>query len=131
MLSSSFSLKYILVSESNFSGLGILILIALILSGFLFFIVYFFGYRGIALEKLVPYECGFEAFEDSQMQFNVRFYLLGILFIVFDLEIVFLFPWLTVIFDFGVFGIALMLFFFLVLCVGFAYEWVSGALDWD
>jgi NADH-quinone oxidoreductase subunit A len=131
VLSNSFSFKYILVSESNFSILGLLILIALILSVCLFFFVYFFGFRGLTLEKLVPYECGFEAFDDSQMQFNVRFYLLGILFIIFDLEIVFLFPWLTVIFDFGVFGISLMLFFFLVLCVGFAYEWLSGALDWD
>ena len=82
-------------------------------------------------EKLSPYECGFEAFEDSRMKFDVRFYLVAILFIIFDLEIAFLFPWAVVLEDIGWFGFVAMMVFLLVLVIGFIYEWKKGALEWE
>jgi len=82
-------------------------------------------------EKLSAYECGFEAFEDSRMKFDVRYYLVAILFIVFDLEIAFLFPWAVSLREIGLFGIASMGIFLAVLVVGFIYEWKKGALEWD
>ena len=82
-------------------------------------------------EKLSAYECGFEAFEDSRMKFDVRYYLVAILFIVFDLEIAFLFPWAVSLREIGVFGIASMGICLAVLVVGFVYEWKKGALEWD
>jgi NADH-quinone oxidoreductase subunit A len=82
-------------------------------------------------EKLSPYECGFEAFEDARMKFDVRYYLVAILFILFDLEIAFLFPWATVINDIGFFGFASMMLFLGILVVGFVYEWMKGALEWE
>jgi NADH-quinone oxidoreductase subunit A len=82
-------------------------------------------------EKLSPYECGFEAFEDARMKFDVRYYLVAILFILFDLEIAFLFPWAVVLNEIGVFGLVSMLVFLAVLVVGFVYEWKKGALDWE
>jgi len=81
--------------------------------------------------KLSPYECGFEAFEDSRMKFDVRYYLVAILFIIFDLEIAFLFPWAVVLDRIGTFGFAAMLLFLAVLVVGFVYEWKKGALEWE
>jgi NADH-quinone oxidoreductase subunit A len=82
-------------------------------------------------EKLSPYECGFEAFEDSRMKFDVRYYLVCILFIVFDLEIVFLFPWAVALGSIGVAGLIAMVVFLAILTVGFIYEWQKGALEWD
>jgi len=82
-------------------------------------------------EKLSPYECGFEPFEDSRMKFDVRYYLVAILFIIFDLEIAFLFPWAVSLDAIGLFGIVAMAVFLLVLVVGFIYEWKKGALEWD
>ena len=82
-------------------------------------------------EKLSPYECGFEAFEDSRMKFDVRYYLVAILFIVFDLEIAFLFPWAVALDSVGTVALAAMGVFLLVLVVGFIYEWKKGALEWD
>jgi len=82
-------------------------------------------------EKLSPYECGFEAFEDARMKFDVRYYLVAILFILFDLEIAFLFPWAVVLPEIGFFGFAAMMVFLAVLVVGFVYEWKKGALDWE
>ncbi len=81
--------------------------------------------------KLSPYECGFEAFEDSRMKFDVRYYLVAILFIIFDLEIAFLFPWAIVLDDIGVFGFWAMMLFLGILVIGFIYEWKKGALEWD
>src|ERR1700720_2687308 len=78
-------------------------------------------------EKLSPYECGFEAFEDARMKFDVRYYLVAILFILFDLEIAFLFPWAIVLQDIGWFGLISMLIFLAILVVGFIYEWKKGA----
>ena len=82
-------------------------------------------------EKLSPYECGFEAFEDARMKFDVRYYLVAILFILFDLEIAFLFPWAVVLQDIGIFGFSAMMLFLLILVVGFIYEWKKGALEWE
>ena len=82
-------------------------------------------------EKLSPYECGFEAFEDTRSRFDVRYYLIAILFIIFDLEIAFLFPWAVVFQDLGMTAIVAMAIFLGILVVGFAYEWKKGALDWE
>jgi NADH-quinone oxidoreductase subunit A len=82
-------------------------------------------------EKLSPYECGFEAFEDSRMRFDVRYYLVAILFIIFDLEIAFLFPWAVALDRIGMFGLLAAGVFIAVLVVGFVYEWRKGALEWD
>ena len=82
-------------------------------------------------EKLSPYECGFEAFEDARMKFDVRYYLVAILFILFDLEIAFLFPWAVVLNEIGMFGFLAMVLFLAILVVGFVYEWKKGALEWE
>jgi len=82
-------------------------------------------------EKLSPYECGFEAFEDARMKFDVRYYLVAILFILFDLEIAFLFPWAVVLQEIGFFGFMAMMVFLGILVVGFVYEWKKGALEWE
>ncbi|MGE0847481.1 MAG: NADH-quinone oxidoreductase subunit A [Flavobacteriaceae bacterium] len=82
-------------------------------------------------EKLSAYECGFDAFDDARMKFDVRFYLVAILFIIFDLEVAFLFPWSVAFGDLGWFGFWSMMVFLAVLTVGFAYEWKKGALEWD
>ena len=82
-------------------------------------------------EKLSPYECGFEAFEDARMKFDVRYYLVAILFILFDLEIAFLFPWAVALRDIGASGFWAMMIFLAILVVGFIYEWKKGALDWE
>ena len=82
-------------------------------------------------EKLSPYECGFEAFEDARSKFDVRFYLVAILFIIFDLEIAFLFPWAIVLDEVGLFGFWSMVLFLGILVIGFIYEWMNGALEWD
>lgn len=82
-------------------------------------------------EKNSPYECGFEAFEDARMKFDVRYYLVAILFILFDLEIAFLFPWAVVLKEIGLFGFLSMMVFLAILVVGFIYEWMKGALEWE
>ncbi len=102
-------------------GLGLLLLAL----GFLF------GSGDKDAEKLSPYECGFEAFEDSRMKFDVRYYLVAILFIIFDLEIAFLFPWAVSLDTVGQFGLLSMALFLALLVVGFVYEWKKGALEWD
>ena len=82
-------------------------------------------------EKASPYECGFEAFEDARMKFDVRYYLVAILFIIFDLEIAFFFPWAVVLEDIGAYGFWAMMIFLGILVVGFIYEWRKGALEWE
>ena len=82
-------------------------------------------------EKLSAYECGFNAFDDARMKFDVRFYLVPILFIIFDLEVAFLFPWAVAFGQLGAFGFWSMMVFLAVLTIGFAYEWKKGALEWD
>ena len=89
------------------------------------------AYRAPDTEKLSAYECGFNAFDDARMKFDVRFYLVAILFIIFDLEVAFLFPWAVVFGDLGAYGFWSMMVFLGVLTIGFAYEWKKGALEWD
>ena len=89
------------------------------------------GPRRPDAEKDSPFECGFEAFEDARMNFDVRYYLVALLFIIFDLEIAFLFPWAIVLDKIGVFGIVAMGIFLSILIVGFIYEWKKGALEWE
>lgn len=89
------------------------------------------GPRRPESEKLSPYECGFEAFEDARMRFDVRYYLLAILFIIFDLEIAFLFPWAVVFDKIGIIALVEMALFLLLLVIGFAYVWKKGALEWE
>jgi NADH-quinone oxidoreductase subunit A len=103
------------------AGIGVLLLAL----GFLF------GKGSKDDEKLSPYECGFEPFNESRMKFDVRYYLVAILFIIFDLEIAFLFPWAVSLDVVGTFGLIAMGIFLAVLVVGFIYEWRKGALEWD
>ena len=103
------------------TGIGI----ALILIGNLL------GPKRPSAEKLSPYECGFAPFEDARMQFDVRYYLVAILFIVFDLEIAFIFPWALVFRELGVFGLIEMGVFLALLVIGFVYVWKKGALEWE
>jgi NADH-quinone oxidoreductase subunit A len=108
-----------------FIAIGIAIGVLPILAGFLL------GPHKPDSEKLSPYECGFEAFEDSRMRFDVRYYLVAILFIIFDLEIAFLFPWAVVLDTIGLFGFIAMMIFLGILVIGFIYEWKKGALEWE
>ncbi|HSW18206.1 MAG TPA: NADH-quinone oxidoreductase subunit A [Ramlibacter sp.] len=89
------------------------------------------GFNKPDAAKNAPYECGFEAFEDARMKFDVRYYLVAILFILFDLEIAFLFPWAVALKEIGPIGFWSMMVFLAILVVGFAYEWKKGALDWE
>ena len=98
--------------------------------GFIF-LNYIFSPKNPDPEKLSAYECGFEPFSDSRIEFDVRFYLVAILFIIFDLEIAFLFPWAISLSNIGHLGFWSMMIFLLVLTVGFVYEWKKGALEWD
>ena len=105
--------------------IGILFGVGPLIAGFIL------GPRRPDSEKLSPYECGFEAFEDSRMKFDVRYYLVAILFIIFDLEIAFLFPWAVVLGEIGWFGFLAMMLFLGILVIGFIYEWKKGALEWE
>lgn len=89
------------------------------------------AYKSPDVEKLSPYECGFNPFNDSRVKFNIRFYLVAILFIIFDLEVAFLFPWVVVFRKIGHFGFFSMMIFLSILIAGFIYEWKKGALEWD
>ena len=105
--------------------------VAAVLGTLLIALGFLLGPRRPDAEKLSPYECGFEAFEDTRMRFDVRYYLVAILFIIFDLEIAFLFPWAVSLDAIGGFGLLSMAVFLAVLVVGFVYEWKKGALEWD
>ena len=108
-----------------FIGVAGMIGAALLLSAFLL------AYKNPDPEKLSVYECGFNAFDDARMKFDVRFYLVAILFIIFDLEVTFLFPWAVAFDQVGVFGFWSMMLFLAVLTIGFIYEWKKGALEWS
>ena len=116
---------------SNYFSIILFLIISLILS-FGFILANFLAApRNPDPEKLSAYECGFEAFDDSRMEFDVRFYLVAILFIIFDLEIAFLFPWAISLGNIGVLGFWSMMIFLSVLPIGFIYEWKKGALEWE
>jgi len=105
--------------------------VAAVIAGALLVIPFIVAYRAPDTEKLSAYECGFNAFDDARMKFNVRFYLVAILFILFDLEIAFLFPWAVSFGRIGLFGFWSMMMFLALLTAGFVYEWKKGALEWD
>jgi len=105
--------------------------VALGLSLFIIFLAWLRSTDLPDANKLSPYECGFDAFSDARLKFDVRYYLVAILFIIFDLEIAFLFPWAMSLKAIGWFGFASMMVFLLVLTVGFIYEWKKGALEWE
>jgi len=115
----------------DYLSIIIFVFIALIISVGFIALNFLFSPKNPDPEKLSAYECGFEAFSDSRMEFDVRFYLVAILFIVFDLEIAFLFPWAISLGNIGPLGFWSMMVFLGVLTVGFIYEWKKGALDWD
>jgi NADH-quinone oxidoreductase subunit A len=108
-----------------FIGISLVIGLALLVAPFIV------AYRQPDPEKLSAYECGFNAFDDARMKFDVRFYLVAIIFIIFDLEVAFLFPWAIAFGQLGAFGFWSMMVFLAVLTVGFIYEWKKGALEWD
>ena len=107
--------------------IGVAVVVGVVMEGLGFVL----GTRHPDSEKLSPYECGFEAFEDARMKFDVRFYLVAILFIIFDLEIAFLFPWAVVLDQIGMVGFLAMMVFLGILVIGFIYEWKKGALEWE
>ena len=115
----------------DYLSILIFFLISLLLSLGFIFLNYVSSPKKPDPEKLSAYECGFEAFDDSRMQFDVRFYLVAILFIIFDLEIAFLFPWAISLGNIGAFGFWSMMIFLFILTIGFLYEWKKGALDWE
>lgn len=105
--------------------------VALAIGGALLIAPFLVAYKQPDAEKLSAYECGFAAFDDARMKFDIRFYLVAILFIIFDLEVAFLFPWAVAFKSLGWFGFWSMMTFLGVLTIGFVYEWKKGALEWD
>jgi NADH-quinone oxidoreductase subunit A len=116
---------------SDYIPLVMFIIIAALISGALLIAPFLVAYRAPDSEKLSPYECGFPPFDDARMRFDARFYLVSLLFIIFDLEVAFLFPWAIVFHDIGALGFWSMMIFLAVLTIGFIYEWNKGALEWD
>ncbi|MCB1777921.1 MAG: NADH-quinone oxidoreductase subunit A [Candidatus Competibacteraceae bacterium] len=116
---------------SNYLPVLMFVVIALAMGVIVISLGFFLGPHRPDSAKLSPYECGFEAFEDSRMKFDVRYYLVAILFIIFDLEIAFLFPWAIVLDQIGLFGFTAMAIFLGILVIGFIYEWKKGALEWE
>jgi NADH-quinone oxidoreductase subunit A len=108
-----------------FIGVALGLVLALVIAPFLI------AYKNPDPEKLSAYECGFNAFDDARMKFDIRFYLVAILFIIFDLEVAFLFPWAVSFGEVGMLGFWSMMIFLGVLTIGFIYEWKKGALEWD
>ena len=115
----------------DYFSIILFIIIALLLSTGFIVVNFLFSPKKPDPEKLSAYECGFEPFSDSRMEFDVRFYLVAILFIIFDLEIAFLFPWAISLGNIGLLGFISMMIFLFILTIGFIYEWKKGALDWE
>ncbi|SCZ49468.1 NADH-quinone oxidoreductase subunit A [Thiohalomonas denitrificans] len=115
----------------NYLPILIFIVVGVVVGGAMMVLGFILGPHRPDTAKLSAYECGFEAFEDTRMKFDVRFYLVAILFIIFDLEIAFLFPWAIVLKDIGLFGFSAMMLFLGILVIGFIYEWKKGALQWE
>jgi NADH:ubiquinone oxidoreductase subunit 3 (subunit A) len=106
------------------------IIFSLALSSIIFGISYLLSYENIDLEKISSYECGFQPFSDARLKFDIKFYLVGILFIIFDLEVSFLFPWVVIIKNLSLFGYYTVFLFLFILIIGFFYEWFKGSLEW-
>ena len=115
----------------NYLPILIFLVVGLGFGGILFILGYFLGPNSPDEAKQSPYECGFDALEDARIQFDVRYYLIAILFIIFDLEIAFFFPWAVALREIGMVGFWAMMLFLAVLVVGFIYEWRKGALEWE
>jgi len=115
----------------EYLAIAVFFAIAIGLSSAFVVSAFIFGNQRPDSEKMAAYECGFDAFDDSRRQFDVRFYLVAILFIIFDLEIAFLFPWAIALGGIGLFGFWSMMLFLAVLTIGFVYEWKKGALEWE
>jgi NADH-quinone oxidoreductase subunit A len=115
----------------DYATILIFLFISIGLGGAFILVNFLFAPSNPDPEKLSAYECGFEAFDDARMKFDVRFYLVAILFIIFDLEVAFLFPWAVSLGNIGILGFWSMMFFLFILTVGFIYEWKKGALDWE
>jgi NADH-quinone oxidoreductase subunit A len=115
----------------DYLPLAVFVAVALGLGLALLIVPFVVAYKQPDPEKLSAYECGFNAFDDARMKFDVRFYLVAILFIIFDLEVSFLFPWAVAFGELGAFGFWSMMVFLAVLTIGFIYEWRKGALEWD
>ena len=115
----------------NYLPVLVFITLAVIIGGVVVGLGFVLGTSKPDSQKDSPYECGFEVFEDTRMKFDVRYYLVAILFIIFDLEIAFLFPWGVVLTEIGMVGFWAMVIFLGILVVGFIYEWVKGALEWE
>ena len=115
----------------DYLSIIIFLALALLLSTGFILVNFIFSPKNPDPEKLSAYECGFEAFNDSRMEFDVRFYLVAILFIIFDLEVAFLFPWAVSLSSLGLFGFWSMIIFLFFLTIGFVYEWKKGALEWE
>lgn len=115
----------------QYLSLVIFMAVAAVISGALLVAPFIAAYKAPDPEKLSAYECGFNAFDSARMKFDVRFYLVSLLFIIFDLEVAFLFPWTVAFREAGAFGFWSMMLFLAVLTIGFVYEWTKGALEWD
>ena len=115
----------------DYLPLVVFIAVAMVIGIALLVVPFIVAYSSPDPEKLSAYECGFNAFDDARMKFDVRFYLVAILFIIFDLEVAFLFPWAVAFGQIGLFGFWSMMVFLAVLTIGFIYEWKKGALEWD
>jgi NADH-quinone oxidoreductase subunit A len=115
----------------DYLPLVVFIALAMLIGGALLVAPFIVAYKNPDAEKLSAYECGFNPFDDARMKFDVRFYLVSLLFIIFDLEVAFLFPWAVAFHDVGAFGFWSMMLFLAVLTIGFIYEWSKGALEWD
>lgn len=115
----------------EYGAVLIAVISSFILSSILYGISFFTITKTADLEKGSSYECGFDPFEDTRSKFDVRFYLVAILFIIFDLEVVFLFPWSLIVFSSNIFVYWVMILFLVILTIGFIYEWRKGALDWE
>ena len=116
---------------SDYLPLIIFIVVATVIAGALLLAPFVVAFKAPDPEKLSAYECGFNAFADARMKFDIRFYLVSLLFIIFDLEVAFLFPWAVAFGKLGATGFWSMMVFLAVLTIGFAYEWKKGALEWD
>nr|YP_010041735.1 NADH dehydrogenase subunit 3 [Cyanophora sudae]QPB15072.1 NADH dehydrogenase subunit 3 [Cyanophora sudae] len=116
---------------NQYFDLFLFFIVSIILAGVIFGASYFFALQKTDSEKVSAYECGFNPFEDARNTFDIRFYLVSILFIIFDLEVVFLFPWALTLQQTAVVGFLSMLIFLIILTIGFIYEWFKGALEWE
>jgi NADH:ubiquinone oxidoreductase subunit 3 (subunit A) len=134
------SLKYLLSSDhivtthyliAEYFLIFIFLIVSLVISIVVFGLSYILSSKSIDKEKLTAYECGFNPFEDARNQFDIRFYLVSILFIIFDLEVSFLFPWAVTLSQLTLIGFWSMFLFLLILTIGFIYEWKKGALEWE